>query len=142
MFAQSFKDGKVKLGDLEFVVTEETISQATRIPLQGESWFEGRELYSAHFKEFVKPQFKNKDATILPRTYLLNQHNQLLKFIQRYFTCEGKFNTMYQYHIGLIMHLTGRSLNLPYYLLKNLGKWKGANKGRQTSVQHVPFIPN
>lgn len=60
MFAQGFKDEKVKLGDFEFVVTEETISQATGIPLQGESWFKGKELDVAHFKEFVKPQFKNR----------------------------------------------------------------------------------
>lgn len=45
MFAMNFKDDKVKIGNLEFRVSEETISKATKIPLQGEIWFKGKELY-------------------------------------------------------------------------------------------------
>jgi hypothetical protein len=47
----------------------------------------------------------------------------MLKIIQRYFSCEGRFNTLYHYHIGLLLHFTGKvQMNVPYYLLISIGK--------------------
>lgn len=47
---------EIKLrGALEFVVSEETISEATSVPLQGKSWFKGNELDAMNFKEYLKP---------------------------------------------------------------------------------------
>lgn len=89
----------MKIGDLEFIVSKETISQVTRIPLLGESWFKGMELDASHYKDFIKPQYKGKYGPRFTRSYLLNQHNKLLKLIQRYFTYEGHVNKVYQYHI-------------------------------------------
>lgn len=79
MFSLNFKGDKVKIGDLEFIVSEGTISQATEIHLQGESWLKGKELDAYYFKEFVKPQYKDKYETTFARSYLLNHYNQLPK---------------------------------------------------------------
>jgi hypothetical protein len=47
----------------------------------------------------------------------------MLKIIQRYFTCEGRFKTLYWYHIRLLLHFTGKyEMNIPLYLLRSMGK--------------------
>jgi hypothetical protein len=80
----------VKIGELTFRVSDVTISAATEIPLQGEQWFKGMPLDIANYKDFLKPKYKNKGyGAIVPREYLLEPYNKLLKVIQRYFTCEG-----------------------------------------------------
>lgn len=54
-FALNFIGHHVRIGDLEFTMSEENISQATESPLQCESWFKGKGLDASYFKEFVKP---------------------------------------------------------------------------------------
>ena len=59
----------------------------------------------------------------MPRYFLLESHSDLLRVIQRFFTCEGIFNRVYQYHIRILMPFTGKKpLTLPYYLFKSLGR--------------------
>jgi len=129
----------VKIGDLEFIVSKETIFHFTKIPLLGEIWFKGMELDASHYKYFVKPQYKGKYGHTFQKNYLLNHYNKLLKVIQRYFTCEGHFSRVYQYHISLLMHFTSkRSLNLPYYLFKNLGKM--VEKVQSKGEKHLPNL--
>ena len=50
-------------------------------------------------------------------------HGTLLKVIQRYFTCEGRFSRAYHHHIKLLTHFIGKeAMRLPYYLFKSLCK--------------------
>jgi hypothetical protein len=53
----------------------------------------------------------------------LEPFEKLLKIIPKYFTCEGRFDKVHQYHIRLLMHFIGRShLNLPFFLCRSLAK--------------------
>ena len=46
-----------------------------------------------------------------------------MKIIMKYFTCEGRFSRIYQYHIILLMHFTSeKPLNFPNYLFRSLVK--------------------
>jgi hypothetical protein len=64
----------------------------------------------------------------------------MLRVIQRYFTCEGIFNMVYQYHIRLLMHFTGKqSLNLPFYLLRSLGKMSDKVQAKSKLVENNVF---
>jgi hypothetical protein len=61
--------------------------------------------------------------------------------IQRYFTCEGHFNMVYQYHIRLLMHFTGKkALNIPFYLYRSLGKWLTKCKKSISKLNTTFFI--
>jgi hypothetical protein len=65
----------------------------------------------------------------------------MLKVIQRYFTCEGSFNMVYQYHIKLLLHFTGKeAINIPFYLFRSIGKMddrvQAKSKQVDTSVFH------
>jgi hypothetical protein len=109
---------------LEFEVTEASISVATGIPITGERWFKAKALSSAYAKDLFKFEYQANDLSqSMPRSQLIKQFDRLLKIIHRYFTCEGRFNTLYQYHIRLLQHFTGNfEMNVPYYLLRSIGK--------------------
>ena len=41
----------------------------------------------------------------------------ILKVVQRYVTCAGRFATVFRYHLRFLLHINGESkLKLPYYL--------------------------
>jgi hypothetical protein len=81
----------------------------------------------------------------VPRNHLVEAFDKMLKVIQRYFTCEGRFNMIYQYHIRLFLHFTGKDLmNIPFYLFRSMGKMvdrvQAKSKAVDTSVFHSGMI--
>jgi hypothetical protein len=76
------------------------------------------------YTDFLKPKYrKQKFGATIPREYVLENYEKILRVIQRYFICEGTFDMVYQYHIRLIIHFKGNILlNLPLYLYRSLGK--------------------
>jgi hypothetical protein len=55
--------------------------------------------------------------------HLVEGFDKMLRVIQRYFKCEGIFNMIYQYHIRLLLHFTGKDLmNIPFCLFRSMGK--------------------
>ena len=90
---------------MEFEVTETSISAATGIPILGEKWFKAMVLSSPFVKDLFKLEYQSNELSkSMPRNQLINQFDRILKIIQRYFTCEGRFNTLYHYHIRLLLH--------------------------------------
>jgi hypothetical protein len=140
-FALQFDGRKTKVGDLEFEVTEASISAATGIPITGEKWFKAMALSSAYAKDLFKPEYQANDLSkSMPRSQLIEQFDRLLKIIQRYFTCEGRFNTLYQYHIRLLLHFTGKvEMNIPYYLLRSIGKMSDRIQAKSKDVDSSLF---
>jgi hypothetical protein len=81
----------------------------------------------------------------VPRNHLVGEFDKILRIIQRYFTCEGRFNTLYQYHIRLLLHFTGKiEMNIPFYLLRSIGKMsdmvQSKSKVVDTSIFHSGLI--
>jgi hypothetical protein len=91
--------------------------------------------------DFLKPQYrKQKIGATIPREYVLEPYEKLLRVIQRYFTCEGRFDRVYQYHIRLLMHFTGKiPLNLPFYLYRSLGKMADKVQARVDQLKSILF---
>jgi hypothetical protein len=127
-------------------VSETSISAATGIPITGESWFKSMALDAAYAKDFLKPEYQADNLSKgVPRNHLIEQFDKILRIIQRYFTCEGRFNTLYQYHIRLLLHFTGKmEMNIPYYLLRSIGKMsdrvQSKSKVVDTSIFHSGLI--
>jgi hypothetical protein len=119
-----FYGKKTKVGDLEFEVTEASISAATGIPIVGERWFKALTLSSTNEKDLLKPEYQANDLSkSMPSSQLIEQFDRLLKIIQRYFTYEERFNTLSQYHIIFLLPFTGKvEMNIPYYLLRSIVK--------------------
>ena len=112
------------MGALEFEVSEKSISTATLIATYGEKWFKSMSLNSTFSKEFLKPEYQGDNLSKqMPRNHLLEYFEKTLRVSQRYFTCEGRFNMVYHYHIRLLLHFPGKeSLKLPFYLFRSIGK--------------------
>jgi hypothetical protein len=97
-------------------------------------------------KEFLKPECQGDNLSKgVPRSHLVEGFDKMLRVIQRYFTCEGRFNMIYQYHIRLLLHFTGKDLmNIPFYLFRSIGKMadrvQAKSKAVDTSVFHSGLI--
>jgi hypothetical protein len=141
LFALNFDYKKTRVGDLEFEVTETSISAATGIPILGEKWFKAMVLTSPFVKYLFKPRYRSNELSkSMPRNQLIEQFDRTLKIIQRYFTCEGRFNTLYHYHIRLLLHFTGKiEMNVTYYLLRSIGKMSDRVQAKSKDVDSSLF---
>jgi hypothetical protein len=145
-FASHFDGLNTKEGDLEFEVSEASIAVATRIPITGERWFKSMDLNAAFSKDFLKPKYHTDNLSKgVPRSHLVEYFDKMLKIIQRYFTCERRFNTLYQYHIRILLHFTGKDeMNITFYLLRSIRKMsdrvQDKSKVVDTSVFHSGLI--
>jgi hypothetical protein len=145
-FFLNFDGTKTKVGTLELEVSEATIATATEIPNTGERWFKSMTLNAAFSKDFLKSEHQGDNLYKgVPRSHLVEGFDKMLKVIQIYFTCEGRFNMIYQYHIRLLLHFIGKYLmNIPFYLFRSMGKMvdrvQAKSKVMDTSVFHSGLI--
>ena len=59
----------------------------------------------------------------IPKAWLSEKYEKLLFAIRNSFTCEGIFDTVYQFHFKLLLHFIGKTfLDIPFYLYRSLGK--------------------
>jgi hypothetical protein len=123
-FSLKFDGINTKVGTLEMEVSKATIAAAIEIPNTGERWFKSMTLNANFSKYFLKPKHQGDNLSKgVPRSHLVEGFEKMLKVIQRYFTCEGRFNMIYQYHTRILLHFTGKDLmNIPFYLFRSMGK--------------------
>jgi hypothetical protein len=145
-FSLNFDGNKTKVGNLDLEVSKDTIATSTKIPKTGERWFKYMTLNATFSKYFLKPNYdKDNLSKGVPRSHLVEGFDKMLKIIQRYFTCEGRFYMIYQYHIRLLLHFTGKDLmNIHFYLFRSMGKMddrvQDKSKAVDTSVFHSGLI--
>jgi hypothetical protein len=76
----------------------------------------------------------------VPRNHMLEGFDNMLKVIQRYFTYEGIFNMIYQYHIRILLHFTGKdSMNIPFYLFLGIVKMSDRVQAKSKVVDTCIF---
>ena len=56
----------------------------------------------------------------IPSSALKNKWRNMLLILQKIITCEGRFGTLYVYHIQLMMHFLDEEINSPFFLLHSL----------------------
>ena len=83
-FVLLFDGIKTKVGDLEFAVTPQTISAATRILCTSMQWFKGTRFDLIHCSSFLKPEFNEVDIKNgVPRNFLIDTYVYFLIVIQK-----------------------------------------------------------
>ena len=122
-FVNNYTDSYVNFQTLSFKVNEATIAEATGISLEGERWFK-KHLFEVDLSMFLLHGYEklywSKGSHL---NNIKQEWRDMLNVVQRYITCEGRFATVFKYHLRFLLHLNGESrLNLPYYLLKSLEK--------------------
>jgi hypothetical protein len=136
-FSLTFDGAKAKVGTIELQVNEAIVAATTEIPRTGERWFKTTITKDIEFRSYLKPEHKciiwKKD---IPRSYLEEKWQHLLKEIQVYITCEGRYGRVMFYHFKLMNHFTGRCpLNLPFYLHRSLTKMTHQVQAKPSKVQ-------
>jgi len=123
-FALNFTGLNSKVAMLKVHVSPKVISAVTEIPRGQEEWFKNFKFDMNPCKEFLKDDYVNEDLSkAVPRNYVKEHYSLLLTCIQKYLTCEGRYNKVYSYHFKLLLHFTGKaSIDLPFYLLRSLSK--------------------
>jgi len=120
----NFEGEASRVGDLIIPVSELDIFVATGIPAEGEKWFKGNYLNVDECKQlFAKGYEDTKLFVGAPRACISEEDDEILKVIQQLFTCEGRFNMVYAYHMRLLMHFRGvKPLNILFFLHRSLRK--------------------
>lgn len=145
-FTLNFIGIDTKVGILSLNVSQDTISHATKIPRLGETWFKVNKFQLHNCDEFLKEEHQWIDMTVvITRTFLKENYSKLFMVIQKYFTYEGRFHMVYQYHFSLFLHFTCKqSLDIPFYLFESLGKMVVKVKSKldtiSTSIFHNGII--
>jgi hypothetical protein len=140
-FALNFNGTKTKVGMLEFDVLDHSIFVAIEIHKSGENWFKVMSLNTTFSKEFLKPEYQDDNFSKgVPRSHILEFFDKMLRVIQRYFTCEWRFNMVYQYHIRMLLHFIGKeAMNLPFYLFRSIGKMYDMVQANSKQVDTIVF---
>ena len=110
---------QVDFSSPSFEVLKASFVDATRLSTEGDQWFKkipfGVDLYM-----FLFPRHEPLDwSKGICQNSLKEEWREVLSIIQRYVTYEGRFTTLYRYHLRFLLHVVGVSkLNLPFYLLE------------------------
>ena len=95
-FYESFDGSRVQVGGFEFTVSEESISHAIGVVLEGKRWYK-RQNINEYYSQFLLPAHKNPDwSEGIQRAFLFKESQDVLHIIQRYVSCEGRFGTVYR----------------------------------------------
>lgn len=122
-FATKLRRDKVTIPRVDFTVWRKIISIATWIPNTREIWFKKRDIDLQSYKMYLKTPYKTSPKHVFPFRHLLDRYAPIMKWIMKYFTCEGRYSRLYQCNMRFLMHFIGvKQLNLPYYLYRSLTK--------------------
>ena len=126
-FASTFDGRKAVIGNLELMIDQQTLAEATSLSNTGEEWFKGKyDKKNFHWNHFFKRNSPNEFGKGLPLGSLKKKHCEFMFIILDYITCEGRYSLLHAFHIKLLMVSEGRTVNLPYFLLKSLSKMSRA----------------
>ena len=112
----------MSVGSLKFKVTKAFISEATGLPMEEERWYKKKTMRIGDFTTFLKPQYSMVDWRCgIPASWLKEDWKQVLKVVQKFINCEGRFSNAHLYQMRLLTHILGDDLlNLPHYLYNSL----------------------
>jgi hypothetical protein len=124
-FAETFDGKTTQVGDVKITVTEETLASITGLENKGENWFKAQRLKGKGWTTFMDKMQQDLDwGKGVPRTWLSNPWRDVVFFIQKYLTCEGRYSLIFLYHILMLQHIKDKHkrVNMHFYLLKILTK--------------------
>jgi hypothetical protein len=121
-FALSFDGCRPKVGDVQLKVTEEFLSQATRLSAVGQKWFKNVKVEEVPWTLLFTSRKITSCDRGMPISFLKIRWHSLLAVMKQFVTCEGRFRLVFLYHLRLLMSFMGFPLNMPYYLLRSLYK--------------------
>ena len=135
-----FMENKQVQDLLNLKLLESFIAEAMGLPMTGEKWYTKKTMRIGDFFAFLKPQFTMVDwRCIIPSSQLKEDWLSILRVVQRFITCEGRFSISHLYQMRLLSHISGDDpLNLVHFLYNSLVKM--SRKFRKKSSPSPQYI--
>jgi hypothetical protein len=98
-------------------------------------------LIVVELNHFLLEQHKDLDwRTGIPRMWLQEEWREVLDTVQRYITCEGRYNKVYLYQMRFLCHIVGlKTMNLAYFLYKSLLKMSTRFQSKSNMPPHYVY---
>ena len=141
-FALSFDGYRAKVGDVQLEVTEQFLSSATSLPVEGQKWSKSCKVDDVPWTLLFQSRTVNSCDRGLPAKMLKPRWYDLLMIIKQFVTCEGRYGFVFLFHLRLLMIFMGFGLSMPHYLHRSLFKMAKRYKRSHadTSLFHVGLI--
>jgi hypothetical protein len=141
-FALSFDGYRSKVGDVQLEVTEQSLSSATGLPVEGQKWSKRCKVKDVSWTLLLQYRTVNSCDRGLSAKMLKPRWYDLLMIIKKFVTCEGRYGFVFLFHIHLLKIFMGFGLSMPHYLHRSLFKMAKRYKRSHddTILFHVGLI--
>jgi hypothetical protein len=141
-FSLSFDGYRAKVGDVHLEVTEQSLSSAIGLPVEGQKWSKSCKVKDVLWTLLFQSRTVNSCDRGLPAKMLKPCWYDLLMIIKQFVTCEGRYGFVFLFHLRLLMIFMGFGLSMPHYLHRSLFKMAKRYKRSHadTSLFHVGLI--
>ena len=133
----SWKDDRVNVNGVSFLITKEVGSIVTKIPIEGFKFLRDEKLLSNAVKDFVKNTKElnalKKSETFYEMESIKNLWRYVLHAIIEYITLDPRFDHVRTHHFILLNHFWhGSKISFPYYFLTSRSKAVSSFKKKPT----------
>jgi hypothetical protein len=124
-----------------FVVSEESITSATKLPRVGDCWFKHHQLPRASYNKVFKTEFQNiSRAKGYSKEWIKEELINALIVITRLITCADRYSIFKACHFLLLAHFQfNKPLNFPFYFLKSLDRMSSQVRKNVTNPHNNLF---
>ena len=106
LFAMNFNDDRVQIGGFEFIINEDTIAEATKLPQVGERCFKGPMVNKKKCLALLIPLPDDMKLKIgIPVKFLKPEWRVYYKILVRYVSCCGRYPHLHLYHLRFLLAL-------------------------------------
>ena len=81
LFVLHLHDGRVNLAGVNFILSPETIAQATGIPNIGEEWNKRKQLEKSYYEPYIRPGYMRQLSKVFPFRFLKDEYAPLMILI-------------------------------------------------------------
>ena len=117
------KEDTVK--NISFAVNEQNISDANGCPKEVENWFKGYTINLERYNQFLTEDHQSTDQSKgIPQNWIKSEFHDIVQFVQKYITCEGRFSITFLYRMRFLLHLYHeKKINLPFFWGRVYQRW-------------------
>ena len=96
----SLRENVAQIGGLKFIIDEDKIAEATKLPQTGEHWFKGGKVDKKICRSFLLPLPANAKLKIgVSVRFLRPEWRAFYEILVRYVSCDGRLSHLHYYHL-------------------------------------------
>ena len=100
LFSLNLKENVAQIGGFRFIVDEDKITEATKLPQIGERWFKGGKVNKKKCLSLLLPLPDNAKLKIgVSVRFLKPEWRDFYEILVRYVSCNGHFSHLHYYHL-------------------------------------------